>query len=256
MKNTYNSDTSSLLRFIGGKIDKDYIRYRVLLDLIKYKSSIITYSKDKFKMNKIEFDDKSYTYEYIPDIVDPDNISLPVLIEKKIYRENTKLRLELDKMKIYSALDFKLYSLFKAYYIITRAKPVRRKIMYSFDINNVESIVYAYLEKQKQGHRHGGNKLDAIITSIDEDDDIEILNKSLCKLSFQDDISNDIVNDIGVKKIEIENKLLISEPDEKINNIDIDNYVISIMTSDYSSSKEKMPAIIKNFYKNLDKKFL
>lgn len=256
LKNTYNSDTSSLLRFIGGKIDKDYIRYRVLLDLIKYKSSIITYSKDKFKMNKIEFDDKSYIYEYIPDIVDPDNISLPVLIEKKTYTENTKLRIELDKMKIYSSLDFKLYSLFKAYYTIIRAKPVRRKIMYSFNINDVESIAYTYLEKQRQGQRQGGNKLDAIITTIGEEDDIEILNKSLCKLSFQDDISNDIVNDIGVKKIEIENKLLISEPDEKINNIDIDNYVIEIMTSDYSSSKKEMPAIIKKFYKNLDKKFL
>jgi hypothetical protein len=268
LKNTYNSDTSSLLRFIGGKIDKDYNRYRTLLDLIKHKSTIFQYSKDKFTRKKYKFDDNSYIYEYIPEGLEnpenPDNIELPVLIEKPTYNQNYNLRLELDKMKIYFPKDMELVRLFNAYYVISRANPVRRKIMYSFNKNEVETFALAYINQPKQKGTQGGNKLDAIITDkgkFNYDDDIEILNKSLCELSVYDDISNDIVNDIGERKIELGNKLIIpkelkelKEPKEQQK--DIDNYIIDIMTSQNKLSKKNLPPEITNFYKNLNEIFI
>jgi hypothetical protein len=256
LKNTYNSDTSSLLRFIGGKINKDYTRYRTLIDLIKHKSSIFEYSKDKFRINKHEFEDKSYIYDYIQDRQNPDDIRLPILFEKKSYIQNFHLRLELDKMKIYFPKDIELVRLFNAYYVISRVKPIRQKIMYSFNINDVETFTLAYIEQQKQRGTgtHGGNKLDAIITNIGtyDNDDIEILNKSLCGLTMNDDISNDIINDIGIKKIELENKQIITETKE-IKNKDIDNYIMKIMTFENQLSKKDLPSVITNFYKNLNK---
>jgi len=160
-------------------------------------------------------------------------------------------------MKIYFPKDIELVRLFNAYYVISRVKPIRQKIMYSFNINDVETFTLAYIEQQKQRGTgtHGGNKLDAIITDkgkFNYDDDIEILNKSLCGLTMNDDISNDIINDIGIKKIELENKQIITETKE-IKNKDIDNYIMKIMTFENQLSKKDLPSVITNFYKNLNK---
>ena len=86
LKNTYNSDTSSLLRFIGGKITKDYVRYNTLLELIK--ENKFKYSSDPLKMEILisPEDENLYISSYRPikEGESADNLSLPVLFEKNV----------------------------------------------------------------------------------------------------------------------------------------------------------------------------
>jgi hypothetical protein len=231
LKNTYNNDTSSLLRFIGGKITKDYQRYNALLELIKNKKFI--YSTESLIKEKRESPDNEnlyvMTYRKIETGEEAEELLLPVLFEKN-QRDDTEFikRCGLDLIHNYNEPNKEFRKFYYDYY--KNAKIIRRKIMYSFDINELKQQL------------KGGTKLDNIL--IDTKEELEILEKSLCSLDIHekdDDISSEIINDLGEKR------LLYDDEIEKYN---IDNYITDIMSphnKEYALSDEK----INKFYNKL-----
>jgi hypothetical protein len=216
LKNTYNSDTSSLLRFIGGKITKDYVRYNTLLELIK--ENKFKYSSDPLKMEILisPEDENLYISSYRPikEGESADNLSLPVLFEKNVKDDKIIYdRYELDLIYNYDETSTDFHQFYSSKYY--KIGIIKRKKMYSFNINDLSKLA-------------GGTKLDTILEhTMKEIDELKLAEKSLCE-SYNynnDDISDDIINDIVSKRI-------MSEADiESINRDNyVNNYVLNIMT--------------------------
>ena len=215
LKNTYNSDTSSLLRFIGGKITKDYDRYNALLELIKRNKFI--YSTEPLILEKRESpnNEKLYvtTYRKIEEGEEPADITIPVLFEKNQNDEDSLYaRLELDIIYDYEEPSSQFHKFYSDSY---RKIPfLKRRKMYSFNINDIRKLA-------------GGTKFDNILSNTRQElEEAELLDKSLCELyTHNDDISSDIIDELA-------NKRLIYDDDIKQINQDnyINDYVIDIMT--------------------------
>jgi len=159
LKNTYNSDTSSLLRFIGGKITKDYDRYNSLLELIKNKNFIYSKEPLKIEINQSpqsedmnELDKKLYvcSYRKIQEGETPDDISLPVLFERRLSADENELydRYALDIMNEYDKPKEKLLKLYGSYY--NKAKIFRKKKIYSYNINELHHSLRGGGESEKE----------------------------------------------------------------------------------------------------------
>ena len=216
LKNTYNSDTSSLLRFIGGKITKDYIRYNALLELIK--KNKFKYSSDPLIIEKRESpnDENLYVLSYRPieEGEQATDISLPVLFEKNEKDEESIYdRYGLDIIYDYDETSTDFHKFYTSKY--NKIRMIKRKKMYSFDINDISKLA-------------GGTKLDVILAhTMQEIDELKLAEKSLCE-SYNynhDDISDNIINDIASKRITVEADIEAINRDNYIN-----NYVINIMT--------------------------
>ena len=216
LKNTYNSDTSSLLRFIGGKITKDYIRYNALLELIK--KNKFKYSSDPLIIEKRESpnDENLYVLSYRPieEGEQATDISLPVLFEKNEKDEESIYdRYGLDIIYDYDETSTDFHKFYTSKY--NKIRMIKRKKMYSFDINDISKLA-------------GGTKLDVILAhTMQEIDELKLAEKSLCE-SYNynyDDISDNIINDIASKRIMFEADIESINRDKYIN-----NYVINIMT--------------------------
>jgi hypothetical protein len=210
LKNTYNSDTSSLLRFIGGKITKDYDRYNGLLELIKQKKFI--YSTEPLIIEKKESPDDSnlYVCEYRKAKKDEEaaDIKIPVLFEKNQDEEAIYARYELDIIYDYSDPSSDFYTLYSNIY--KKIPMLKRKKMFSYNLNEIRQIA-------------GGTKLDKILSVSNK----EMEDLSLCEKynQYEDDISRDIIDDIGDKRI------LYNDNIKKINQDNyINNYVLDIMS--------------------------
>ena len=240
LKNTYNNDTSSLLRFIGGKITKDYHRYNALLELIKNKKFI--YSTEPLIKEKKESPDNEnlyvISYRKPEQGEETEELQLPVLFEKNQDEDALYQRYELDIINNYNEPKADFRNFYYSYY--KKAKIIRRKIMYSFNIDELKQIF------------KGGTKLDNILTDTKEE--LEELEKSICKLYIHEeeketeieDISDDIINDLGEKRLQYNDEI------EKYN---IDKYIMNIMTPIYddSSLTNQQKLKIKNFYNNIAK---
>jgi hypothetical protein len=235
LKNTYNSDTSSLLRFIGGKITKDYVRYNSLLELIKEKK--FKYSEDPLIIEKRESqeDENLYVLSYRP-IEEgelAESISLPVLFEKNEKDEAIIYeRYGLDIIYDYDETSTDFHKFYTSKY--DKIRMFKRKKMYSFNINDISKLA-------------GGTKLDTILeNTMQEIEELKLAEKSLCELYNYDDISDDIINDIASKRLMIESDIEAINRDNYIN-----NYVINIMTphniKPLLSSTNKM----KHFYNKI-----
>ena len=216
LKNTYNSDTSSLLRFIGGKITKDYVRYNTLLELIK--ENKFKYSEDRLIIEKRESqeDENLYvlSYRHIEEGEQETNISLPVLFEKNEKDEAIIYeRYGLDIIYDYDETSTDFHKFYSSKY--DKIHIIKRKKMYSFNINDISKLA-------------GGTKLDTILEhTMQEIDELKLAEKSLCE-SYNynyDDISDNIINDIASKRIMFEADIESINRDKYIN-----NYVINIMT--------------------------
>ena len=216
LKNTYNSDTSSLLRFIGGKITKDYVRYNTLLELIK--ENKFKYSEDRLIIEKRESqeDENLYvlSYRHIEEGEQAANISLPVLFEKNEKDEAIIYeRYGLDIIYDYDETRTDFHKFYSSKY--DKIHIIKRKKMYSFNINDISKLA-------------GGTKLDTILEhTMQEIDELKLAEKSLCE-SYNynyDDISDNIINDIASKRIMFEADIESINRDKYIN-----NYVINIMT--------------------------
>lgn len=216
LKNTYNSDTSSLLRFIGGKITKDYVRYNTLLELIK--ENKFKYSEDRLIIEKRESqeDENLYvlSYRHIEEGEQAANISLPVLFEKNEKDEAIIYeRYGLDIIYDYDETSTDFHKFYSSKY--DKIHIIKRKKMYSFNINDISKLA-------------GGTKLDTILEhTMQEIDELKLAEKSLCE-SYNynyDDISDNIINDIASKRIMFEADIESINRDKYIN-----NYVINIMT--------------------------
>jgi|694.fasta_scaffold16163_8 hypothetical protein len=215
LKNTYNSDTSSLLRFIGGKITKDYDRYNALLELIKQKKFI--YSTEPLIIEKKESPDDSnlYVCEYRKAEKDEEaaDIKIPVLFEKNQDEEAIYARYELDIIYDYSDPSSDFHTFYSNIY--KKIPMFKRKKMFSYNLNEIRQFA-------------GGTKLDRILSdSKKEIEDLEISDKSLCEKynQYEDDISRDIIDDIGDKRILYNNDIKQINQDNYIN-----NYVLDIMS--------------------------
>ena len=217
LKNTYNSDTSSLLRFIGGKITKDYERYNTLLELVKEKKFI--YSKKQVEIIKRPSPDveKLYVYEYKELGEEEADIKIPVLFEKGQDDEAIYARYGLDIIYDYDddlSSDFHTFHTFYSN-IYNKMPMLRRKKMFSYNLNEVRQ--YA-----------GGTKLDRILSDTKKElEELDISDKSLCEKynQFDDDISRDIIEDIGAKRILYNDDIKVINQDNYIS-----SYVIDIMS--------------------------
>ena len=217
LKNTYNSDTSSLLRFIGGKITKDYERYNTLLELVKEKKFI--YSKKQVEIIKRPSPDvkKLYVYEYKELGEEEFDTKIPVLFEKNQNDEAIYARYELDIIYDYDddlSSDFHTFHTFYSN-IYNKMPMLRRKKMFSYNLNEVRQ--YA-----------GGTKLDRILSDTKKElEELDISDKSLCEKynEFDDDISRDIIEDIGAKRILYNDDIKVINQDNYIS-----SYVIDIMS--------------------------
>ena len=240
LKNTYNSDTSSLLRFIGGKITKDYVRYNALLELIK--KNKFKYSSEPLIIEKRESpnDENLYVLSYRPieEGEQATDISLPVLFEKNEKDEaSTYDRYGLDIIYDYDETSTDFHKFYTSKY--NKIRMIKRKKMYSFNINDISKLA-------------GGTKLDVILAhTMQEIDELKLAEKSICELNNYDDISDNIINDIASKRITVEADIEAINRDNNIN-----NYVINIMTphnkklslSDENKTKQfynKIKSIIK-----------
>ena len=240
LKNTYNSDTSSLLRFIGGKITKDYVRYNALLELIK--KNKFKYSSEPLIIEKRESpnDENLYVLSYRPieEGEQATDISLPVLFEKNEKDEASIYdRYGLDIIYDYDETSTDFHKFYTSKY--NKIRMIKRKKMYSFNINDISKLA-------------GGTKLDVILAhTMQEIDELKLAEKSICELYNYDDISDNIINDIASKRITVEADIEAINRDNNIN-----NYVINIMTphnkklslSDENKTKQfynKIKSIIK-----------
>jgi hypothetical protein len=237
LKNTYNSDTSSLLRFIGGKITKDYVRYNALLELIKKNKFI--YSEEPLIIEKRESqeDENLYVLSYRPveEGEEAIDISLPVLFEKNDKDEAAIYeRYGLDIIYDYDETSTDFHKFYSSKY--DKIRMFKRKKMYSFNINDISKLV-------------GGTKLDVILAhTMQEIDELKLAEKSLCESHNYnyDDISDNIINDIASKRITVEADIESINRDNQIN-----NYVINIMTPQNSNISLNSTNKMKHFYNKI-----
>jgi len=216
LKNTYNSDTSSLLRFIGGKITKDYVRYNTLLELIKKDKFYYTSEALIIEKRQSQEDENLYVLSYRPieEGESADNLLLPVLFEKNKDEESIYDRYGLDIIYDYDETSTDFHKFYTSKY--DKIRILKRKKMYSFNINDISKLA-------------GGTKLDNILEdTIQEIEELKLAEKALCESYNYDDISDDIINDIASKRLMIKSDI---ETFGTINRDNyINNYVLNIMT--------------------------
>ena len=231
LKNTYNNDDSSLLRFIGGKIRKDFNRYNEVVKLLNKK--IFKYSDEgeeliKEKLQSAE-DDNLYILRYRPIEEDEEatDIKLPVLFEtsKTNVDELFYARGQLDLIYDFEQPTEKFYNFYKNCY---EHSIIRRKIDYGFNIKTLE-------EKSRQ--RLGGTKSPF---------------KFNYKSSKLEELEKEDLDEIK----ELEEKYIYDDKQEEIEQKEIEDleydYINNIMVSKYKDLQEPKKNILRNFYENID----
>jgi len=231
LKNTYNNDDSSLLRFIGGKIRKDFNRYNEVVKLLNKK--IFKYSDEgeeliKEKLQSAE-DDNLYILRYRPIEEDEEatEIKLPVLFEtsKTNVDELFYARGLLDLIYDFEQPTEKFYNFYKNCY---EHSINRRKIDYGFNIKTLE-------EKSRQ--RLGGTKSPF---------------KFNYKSSKLEELEKEDLDEIK----ELEEKYIYDDKQEEIEQKEIEDleydYINNIMVSKYKDLQEPKKNILRNFYENID----
>ena len=239
LKNTYNNDDSSLLRFIGGKIQKDFNRYNEVVKLLNKK--IFKYSNEGEELIKEKLqsadDDKLYIIRYRPALEEEEdeietNIKLPVLFEtsKTNVDELFYERGLLDLIYDFEEPNEDFYNFYKKCYEISK---IRRKIDYGFNIKTLRQ-------------RLGGTKSPFKFTKIQEleKEELEEIEELEEKYLYNDENKEDkyIYND---KNEEIQK--------EEIKELEED-YIKNIMLSKYKDLQEPKKNILRNFYENIDTK--
>jgi hypothetical protein len=232
LKNTYNNDESSLLRFIGGKIRKDYNRYNEVVKLLNKK--IFKYSDEDEELIKEKLqsadDDNLYILRYRPIEEDEEatEIKLPVLFEtsKTNVDELFYARGQLDLIYDFEQPTEKFYNFYKNCY---EHSINRRKIDYGFNIKTLE-------EKSRQ--RLGGTKSPF---------------KFNYKSSKLEELEKEDLDEIK----ELEEKYIYDDKQEEIEQEEIEelenDYINNIMVSKYKDLQESKKDILRKFYDKIDK---
>ena len=166
---TYNNDTSSLMRFISGKSGKDYVRFKVLTEMVKSKEIFelnnknISYKKTKNRTNnlvldnKITFDTTTSTCKRYID-----------LFNKIYHNDNDK---KVEKKIIY---DYELSILKEKEAKVGGSKSQSSKSYHRHNSNNY--IDYSYYEKMFNIKSSNITEIPTIDTIIQEvDNDISII---------------------------------------------------------------------------------
>jgi hypothetical protein len=230
LKNTYNNDDSSLLRFIGGKIRKDFNRYNEVVKLLNKK--IFKYSDEGEELLKEKLqsadDDNLYILRYRPIEEDEEatEIKLPVLFEtsKTNVDELFYARGQLDLIYDFEQPTEKFYNFYKNCY---EHSINRRKIDYGFNIKTLE-------EKSRQ--RLGGTKSPF----------------KFAKSSKLQELEKEDLDEIK----ELEEKYIYNDNQEEIEKEEIEelehDYINNIMVSKYKDLQEPKKDILRNFYENID----
>jgi hypothetical protein len=232
LKNTYNNDDSSLLRFIGGKIRKDYNRYNEVVKLLNKK--IFKYSDEDEELIKEKLqsadDDNLYILRYRPIEEDEEatEIKLPVLFEtsKTNVDELFYARGQLDLIYDFEQPTEKFYNFYKNCY---EHSINRRKIDYGFNIKTLE-------EKSRQ--QLGGTKSPF---------------KFNYKFSKLEELEKEDLDEIK----ELEEKYIYDDKQEEIEQEEIEelenDYINNIMVSKYKDLQKSKKDILRKFYDKIDK---
>jgi hypothetical protein len=232
LKNTYNNDESSLLRFIGGKIRKDYNRYNEVVKLLNKK--IFKYSDEDEELIKEKLqsadDDNLYILRYRPIEEDEEatEIKLPVLFEtsKTNVDELFYARGQLDLIYDFEQPTEKFYNFYKNCY---EHSINRRKIDYGFNIKTLE-------EKSRQ--QLGGTKSPF---------------KFNYKSSKLEELEKEDLDEIK----ELEEKYIYDDKQEEIEQEEIEelenDYINNIMVSKYKDLQKSKKDILRKFYDKIDK---
>jgi hypothetical protein len=230
LKNTYNNDDSSLLRFIGGKIRKDYNRYNEVVKLLNKK--IFKYSDEELIKEKLQSadDDNLYILRYRPIEEDEEatEIKLPVLFEtsKTNVDELFYARGQLDLIYDFEQPTEKFYNFYKNCY---EHSINRRKIDYGFNIKTLE-------EKSRQ--QLGGTKSPF---------------KFNYKSSKLEELEKEDLDEIK----ELEEKYIYDDKQEEIEQEEIEelenDYINNIMVSKYKDLQKSKKDILRKFYDKIDK---
>ena len=180
LQNTYTSETSSLLRFLGNKNHKDYNRYIALNKIL---------IEDNFSFDKAT---RTFT-------------------ETSKYRTNTSKRATLDAISLFEIReDNEIYILIKRCYEILKEKNNGKKIALSYNKLDLNQII-ADAAKSKGGAF--SNLLKGISRmQISNDNDIKDND------GYENNISDFYNNDLTTKE-EIFNNFITIDND-RINNID------------------------------------
>jgi hypothetical protein len=175
--NTYNTDTSSLIRFINGKNNKDYERFKSLTAIVK-------------KNNIFTIDPETKIIEYKKSITRQNTLQLDII--KDFEMNSSTYKRFVDYMKLF----YKLYN----FYNQDTSTRVKRRIIYDFK----KSVLLQTTSSIKGGGSRRGRKIDSqldidyydkIYNNITDENEVNEINKIIEPTKDDDYISN-IMNPI------------------------------------------------------------